>query len=197
MDIFLMAYAGLANKTIVATLQGHGLNAVGLTGVDGRLWEAKAKKDLLVRENGRTLLLQDNRTGRVERTNTGLIRLLLGSGYLPVVCAPALSEGHEIVNTDNDWAAAVMAGELGIKRIVYLFEAPGLLSDPDDPGTLIRVVDRSRLDDFMPFARGRMKKKLLGAKRALEAGVEVVHFGDGRIPCPVRNALEGKGTVIR
>ncbi len=197
LEVFLMAYAGLANKKIVATLQRHGLNAVGLTGVDGGLWQAKAKKDLMVREGGRTLLLRDNRTGRVERTNTGLIRLLLDNGYVPVICAPAISDELEIVNTDNDWAAAVMAGELGIGRLIYLFEARGLLRDPDDPETLIRVIDRSRLDDYMTFARGRMKKKLLGAKRAIEAGVESVYFGDGRIPGPVRSALEGKGTVIR
>lgn len=197
MEVFLMAYAGLANKKIVATLHRHGLNAIGLTGVDGRLWQARAKGDLIVREGGKTLLFRNNRTGRVERTNTGLIRLLLDNGYLPVICAPAISDEGDIVNTDNDWAAAVMAGELGIGKVVYLFEAPGLLRDPGDPETLFRLIDRSRLDDHMPFAQGRMKKKLLGAKKAIEAGVESVYFGDGRIPNPVRNALEGKGTVIR
>ncbi len=77
LDVFLMAYAGLANKRIVALLQRHGLQAVGLSGVDGRLWEAKAKKDLLVKDNGRTKLLRNNLTGRVERINTGLLGLLL------------------------------------------------------------------------------------------------------------------------
>jgi [amino group carrier protein]-L-2-aminoadipate 6-kinase len=196
LEVFLMAYAGLANKTIVAVLQSHGLNAVGLCGVDGRLWQAAAKKDLVVQEGGKTLLLRDNRTGRVERTNAGLIRLLVENGYLPVVSAPAISFEHEIVNTDNDWAAAVMAGDLGISKIVYLFEAAGLLRDPDDPGSLIPHMPRFRIGEAMPFARGRMKKKLLGAKRAIEAGVEAVYFGDGRIPDPVRSALEGKGTVI-
>lgn len=196
MEVFLMAYAGVANKTIVAALHRHGLNAVGLTGVDGRLWEAKAKKDLMVRENGKTLLLRDNRTGRVERSNTHLVRLLTGHGYLPVICAPAISEGHDIVNTDNDWAAAVMAGDLGIREIVYLFEAPGFLRDPEKPETLIPRIDRSRIEEHMAFAAGRMKKKLLGAKKALESGVSAVYFGDGRIENPVRSALEGKGTVI-
>jgi [amino group carrier protein]-L-2-aminoadipate 6-kinase len=195
-DVFLMAYAGLANKTIVVALQRHGLDAVGLSGVDGRLWQATAKKDLMVREGGKTLLLRDNRTGRVDRTNGGLVRLLVDNGYLPVISAPAISAENEIVNTDNDWAAAVMAGDLGIRKIVYLFEAPGLLRDPDDPASLIAHVPRFHLDEAMPFARGRMKKKLLGAKRAIEAGVETIYFGDGRIAGPVRNALEGKGTVI-
>jgi len=195
-EVFLMAYAGVANKTIVAALRKHGLDAVGLSGVDGGLWQARAKKDLMIRENGRTLLLRDNRTGRVERTNGKLVRLLVENGYLPVISAPAISAEHEIVNTDNDWASAVMAAEMGIRKVVYLFEAPGLLADPDKPETLIRRIDRARLEDHMPLARGRMKKKLLGAQKALEAGVETVYFGDGRIENPVRNALEGKGTVI-
>ncbi len=196
MEVFLMAYAGLANKTIVAALQRHLVNAVGLSGVDGRLWEATAKKDLMVREGDKTLLLRDNRTGRVDRTNGALIRLLVDHGYVPVVSAPAISFEHEIVNTDNDWAAAVMAGDLGIKKIVYLFEAAGLLRDPDDPASLIPHIPRFRVGEAMPFARGRMKKKLLGVQRAIEAGVEAVYFGDGRIPDPIRSALEGKGTVI-
>lgn len=196
MEVFLMAYAGLANKTIVAALQRRGLAAVGLSGVDGRLWQATAKKDLLVREAGRTLLLRDNLTGRVDRTNADLVRLLVSNGYLPVVSAPAVSSAGEIVNTDNDWAAAVMAGDLGIRKIVYLFEAPGLLRDPDDPSSLIPHIPRARVGEAMAFARGRMKKKLLGVQRAIEAGVATVYFGDGRIPDPVRGALEGKGTVI-
>ena len=196
MDVFLMAYSGLANKTIVAALQRQGLNAVGLSGVDGRLWQARAKSDLLVREGEKTLLFKDNLTGRVETTNAGLVRILVDNGYLPVVSAPAISFEGEIVNTDNDWAAAVMAGELGIRKIVYLFEAAGLLRDPDDPASLIPHVPRYRIGEAMPFARGRMKKKLLGAKRAIEAGVDAIYFGDGRIPDPIRNALDGKGTVI-
>ena len=196
MEVFLMAYAGLANKQIVARFQDHGVNAVGLSGVDGRLWQAKAKKEILIVENGKTKLLKDNLSGRVEKTNVGLLRILLDHGYLPVVCAPALSFENEIVNTDNDFAAAVMAGELGIERMVYLFEAPGLLRDPDDEGSLISSIDRFKIEEFLPFARERMKKKILGVMRAVDAGVKAVYFGDGRAETPVKDALGGKGTVI-
>ncbi len=196
-DIFLMAYAGLVNKRVVARLQAHGVNALGLTGVDGRLWQARAKKDILVRDAGKTKLLRDNLSGRVERINGGLLRLLIDQGYCPVICAPAISYEGEIVNTDNDTAAAVMAEELGIKTMVYLFEAPGLLRDPDREDSLIRTVDRLRIDDVLSFARERMKRKLMGVKRAFEGGVDTVYFADGRIENPVRDALAGKGTVIR
>ena len=195
-EVFLMAYAGLANKRLVAHLLRHGVPAVGLSGVDGRLWEATAKKDILVIENGRTKLLRDNLTGRVDKVNAGLLRLLIENGYVPVLCAPAISHDGEIVNTDNDLAAAVMAGALGITKMVYLFEAPGLLRDAGREETRIPRVDRDGLDEVMPFAQGRMKKKIMGVRKALELGVEAVYFGDGRIDHPVKSALAGNGTVF-
>ena len=197
LDVFLMAYAGVANKRIVALLQRHGLQAVGLCGVDGRLWEAKAKKDLLVRDNGKTKLLRNNLTGRVERINVELLQLLLDHGYVPVMCAPAISREHEIVNTDNDTAAAVMAAELKLKTIIFLFEAPGFLREADRPESLIPRLSRSELDGCLAWARGRMQKKLMAAKQALESGVQEVIFGDGRLMNPVKEALAGRGTVIR
>jgi acetylglutamate/LysW-gamma-L-alpha-aminoadipate kinase len=195
-EVFLMAYAGLVNKRIVARMLAHGVPAVGLSGVDGRLWEAVPKKDIPVVENGRTKLLRDNLTGRVERVNDGLLRLLIDNGYVPVLCAPAISAEGEIVNTDNDLAAAVMAGALGITRMVYLFEAPGLLRDADREDTRIERVGRDGIEAVLPFAQGRMKKKILGVRRALDAGVETVYFGDGRIDHPLRSALAGHGTVF-
>lgn len=195
-EIFLMAYAGLANKQIVARFQKHGVNAVGLCGVDGRLWRAKAKKEILVEDGGKTKLLKGNLTGRVETINAGLLRLLLDNDYLPVVCAPALSYENEIVNTDNDTAAAAMAVSLNIERIVYLFEAPGLLRDADDETSLVPRINRFKIGEFLPFARGRMQRKILGVKQAVDAGVKAVFFGDGRVDSPVKDALAGKGTVI-
>lgn len=158
-EVFLMAYAGLVNKRVVARLQAHGVNALGLSGVDGRLWQAKAKKDILVRDMGKTKLLRNNLTGRVERVNGELLRLIIDHGYCPVVCAPAISYEGEIVNTDNDIAAAVMAEELGIRTMVYLFEAPGFLKDPDREDSLVRTIDKFKIEEVLSYARERMKKR--------------------------------------
>jgi len=196
-EVFLMAYAGVANKRIVAILQRQGVNAVGLSGVDGRLWQAKAKRDLLVREAGKTKLVRDNLTGRVEAVNTGLIHLLLDHGYLPVISAPAISHEGDIVNTDNDTATAVMAAGLGSRTIVYLFEAPGFLEKAGQEESLVSHIPRHEIESFLPCAQGRMKKKLLGAMQALASGVEQILFSDGRVEHPVRDALAGRGTIIR
>ena len=196
LDVLLMAYAGLVNKKVVARLQKEGVRAVGLSGVDGELWQAKAKKEIMAREGERVILLKNNLTGRVEEINTELINLLVENNYLPVICSPAISFEKEIVNTDNDWAIAIMAEKLKIKKLVVLFEKPGLLENPDDERTLVPRVEKEKIEDYLAFARGRMKKKMLGAKRAIEGGVEVIFWGDGRIENPILNALEGKGTVI-
>ena len=196
LDIFLMVYPGLVNKKIVANLQSNDIQAVGLSGVDGGLWRAKRKPNLLSKEGNKTKLLTNNNTGRVEKINTNLINLLLDGGYTPVIAPPALSYDNEIVNTDNDWAVAVMAGAMKIKKIVYLFEAPGLLKDVDDPKSLIKNIEAEKIDDCLDFAQGRMKKKVLGVKKAIDMGVETIHWGDGRIENPISKLLEGEGTLI-
>ena len=197
MDIFLMVYAGLTNKKIVATLQKYGVNAVGLSGVDGKLFVAKAKKDIFVKEGEKTKLMKGNLTGRVEQINTDLLTIMLEHQYVPVLCPPAISYENEIVNTDNDSIVAMIAGALKINKIISLFEAKGLLKDFKNPDSVISKISLQELDEMMQYGQGRMKKKLLGAKKALELGVNKVYWGDGRIERPVFSALEGNGTVIK
>lgn len=196
-DIFLMAYAGLVNKRIVETFHKHGINAVGLSGIDGKLWQAKRKKHLYAQIEGKTKLVSDSYTGKVETINSSLISLLSESGYLPVICPPALSHESEIVNTDNDMAIAAMASVLPIDTIVSLFEAPGLLKDHTDESSIIRTVQSDILGTSMEYAQGRMKKKVLGAQKALEAGVKTIHWGDGRVERPISRLFAGEGTVIK
>src|SRR3989338_5668606 len=196
LDIFLMTYAGLVNKKIVAVLQKNGVNAVGLSGVDGRLWEGKRKSNLYVQEGNKTKLITDNLTGKVEKINTSLISLLVRNKYVPVLCPPAISYEHEIINTDNDFAVSVMIKALRIKKMISLFEAPGMLKHAKDETSLIQKIKKDAIEKYLEFAEGRMKKKLLGAKKAFENGVEIIYWGDGRIKNPIRNVLSGKGTII-
>lgn len=195
-EIFLMVYSGLTNKQISALLLKHGINAIGLSGVDAKLWQAKPKKELLSKEGNKIKLLKNNKTGRVEKINTNLLKTLLENGYVPVISAPAISYEYEIVNTDNDWAAAVTAASMRAEKLVYLFEAPGLLKDYRKESSLIKHIPRDKISEYLKYANGRMKKKLLGAKKALELGVKNIYFGDGRIKNPISSVLKGKGTVI-
>ncbi len=195
LDIFNMVYCGKMNKNIVEGLQKLGVNAIGLSGIDGRLLVGK-RKNITVNENGKKKILRDDFTGKVEKVNVKLISLLLSNGLVPVITPPALSYENEAINVDGDRAAAIIASALKADVLVILSNVPGLLQNIDDETSLIREIRREDIGDFEQFAKGRMKKKVMGAIEALEAGVGKVIFADARTSDPITKALEGKGTVI-
>lgn len=196
-EIFKMAYCGKVNKTLVALGQRLGINAVGISGLDGALLSGERKKAIRIVEDGRRRVIRDDHTGRIRQVNTGLLRLLVEAGYTPLVCPPALSEEYEAINVDGDRAAAMIAAALSASVLIILSNVPGLLRDLDDESTLIRTIDRSRMEEFDRFAQGRMRKKTLAAVEAIDGGVEEVIFADARIEDPIDAALKRRGTVIR
>jgi acetylglutamate/LysW-gamma-L-alpha-aminoadipate kinase len=197
LEIFEMVYCGQMNKGLVESLQHRGVNALGLSGLDGRLWQGPRKATIkIVDERGRRRVLRDDHTGRVEKVNVNLLRSLLESGYTPVLTPPAISYEGEAINVDGDRAAAVTAIAMGARTLVILSNVPGLLEHFPDESTLIRHIPADRLEAFMAVAQSRMKKKVMGASEALAGGVNRVVFADGRIGQPVRRALSGEGTLI-
>jgi acetylglutamate/LysW-gamma-L-alpha-aminoadipate kinase len=196
MEAFLMAYCGKVNKTLVAMAQGCGVNALGLSGVDGGLLSGPRKKAIRIIEDGKRMLIRDDLSGRIESVNAELLRLLLDAGYVPLICPPAISHEFEPINVDGDRAAAMIAIALGAAQLIILSDVPGLLENKDDESTLIRRIDRKRVDEFGRFAEGRMRKKVMGAVEALEGGVKEVIFADGRLDRPIDAALAHHGTVI-
>ncbi len=197
LTIFEMVYCGKMNKGIVERFQKLGVNAVGLSGMDGRIWQGRRKSTITIVENGKRRVLRDDYTGRIESVNLDLLNLLLDHGYTPVLTPPAVSREGEAINVDGDRAVAVLGAALGVDKLVILSNIPGLLRDLEDETSLIREIPLEEADAFMQFAQGRMKKKLLGAVEAVQQGVREVVFGDARLPDPISKALAGKGTVIR
>lgn len=196
LEIFLMAAAGKVNKTLVERLQMLGVNAVGLSGLDGRLLAGQRKAAIRIVEDGRQKILRDDWTGTVETVNAPLLRLLLEGGYLPVVAPIASSAAGEAVNVDGDRAAGALAGALHAETLLLLSNVPGLLRAFPDEASLVRHIPRAAVEDHLPLAQGRMKKKVLGASEALAAGVGRVILADARVDRPVSQALAGAGTVI-
>jgi [amino group carrier protein]-L-2-aminoadipate 6-kinase len=196
LEIFEMAYCGKANKRIVEAFQKRGVNAVGLSGLDGRILEGKRKDAITILEGGKRKILRGDYTGKVERVNAALLTLLLDHGYLPVVCPPASSTEGEAVNVDGDTAAAMLAAALQATEFVMLSNVPGLLRDIADPTSLVARIPARAIQEFMPLAHGRMKRKLMAAGIALGAGTRRVILGSANVERPVRAALAGRGTVI-
>lgn len=196
LEIFAMASRGKINTFLVERLQKLGVNAVGLSGVDGRLLEGTRKDAIRIVENGRQRILRDDYTGRVEKVNADLLRILLERGYVPVVAPLAISYQSDAINIDGDRAAAMIAGALGAEQLVIVTNVPGLLRNYPDEASLIAHIDKNRIEQSIDFAEGRMKKKVLGASEALGLGVKQVIFADGRGEQAIHRALEGNGTVI-
>src|SRR5690242_8572170 len=164
LSIYAMAVAGQINTELVATLQQQGVNALGLAGVDGQLLLARRKSAVRsLTPDGRVQLLRDDYTGQIEQVNGALLRQLLDAGFSPVIAPLALSQDGERLNVDGDRASSAVAAALNADALVIMTNVPGLLANPEDQATLIRTVPADRLADYMEYARGRMRKKLLGA----------------------------------
>lgn len=196
LEIFVMAAAGGVNKSLVAELQHLGCNALGLSGVDGRLLLARRKDAVRAVEGGRQRIIRDDFTGQIEAADGALLAMLLAAGYTPVVAPLALGLEGERLNVDGDRAAAMIAGALAADALVILSNVPGLLADYPDESSLIPHIPASHLGAAESLAHGRMKKKLLAAREALDRNVRAVILADSRRSAPLRAALSGCGTVI-
>lgn len=197
LEIFEMVYCGKQNKGLVERFQRLGVNAVGLSGLDGRIFEGKHKDKVRSVEDGKVKVLRGDHTGTVEKVNTGLLTLLLENGYLPVLTPPGSSYEGVAINVDGDRAAAALAVAFEAEALLLLSNVPGLLRDFPDESSLIPHIPADDVEAFVAFAQDRMKKKVLGAAEAVQGGVKRVIFGDARTEKPVSAALEGKGTVVR
>ena len=196
LEIFEMVYCGKMNKGIVEKLQRRGINSIGLSGIDGRIWEGIRKSTITIVENGKKRVLRDDHTGKVEKVNLPLIRLLMENGFTIVLSPPAISYEGEAINVDGDRAAAMLASALKVERMIILSNVPGLLRNVQDESSLIPEIRIEEIDQYAHFAKGRMKKKVLGAVEAIREGVREVIFADARVPEPITSALAGAGTRI-
>ena len=197
LDIFTMVYRGRINSHIVETLQARGVNAIGLSGADGRLLEGRRKATVRSVEGDKVKLLRDDHTGTIDRVNDALLQMLLDAGYLPVLTPPALSEDGVLINVDGDRAAGAVATALGAEALVILSNVPGLLRDVNDPASLVPLVDAHDPDAVTPYAQGRMRAKIDGAIRAVQGGVRQVVLASANAERPVHAALAGAGTIVR
>lgn len=198
LDLLMAAYAGVRNKRLVEALRRAGVNAIGLTGLDGGLVQGERNQGIRVRQNGRKLLLRDH-SGKPRAVNGTLLRDLLAAGYAPVLTVPIAGEDGSALNTENDEVLALVAAELRATDVVSLIEAPGLLADRHDAASLVPHVDPSELADWEARVQGRMRRKMraLGSlfEKAPQPGPRY-WLADGRVERPVSQALAGAGTLI-
>ena len=186
LEVVTMVYGGLVNKNVVARLQACGVDAIGLTGADGGviLSHRRPVKDV-----------DYGFVGDVERVDGDRLAHFIEEGLVPVL-APLTHDGRgQMLNTTADTIAGEAAKALAARydvTLVYCFEKPGVLADPDDDASLIPVITRQ---DFERLAAdgtvsGGMLPKLENAFSAISAGV-------GRVNITLSTAIDGRhGTMI-
>ena len=190
MDIVQQVLCGKVNKNLVATLNRMGGKAIGLCGMDAGLFQAK----MLDEKYGRV--------GEITQVDPRLVVDALEDGYIPVVSTVAQGvDADTAYNINADTAAAKLAVALGAEKLILLTDVRGLLRDPGDEGTLLRVVELSQVPGLIKdgVIQGGMIPKVDCCVEAVRSGVKRTHILDGRIPHSILIELlsdEGIGTML-
>lgn len=193
MEIFMMVMAGKINKRIVSSFLAHGIQAVGITGIDGASVKASRKKQIIaVDETGRKRLVDDSYTGKIESIDPKLISLLLENGYTPVVAPIVISEEFEELNVDGDRMAAHIAGSLRAERLVLLTDVEGLVLN----GNLIPRLTLQEAESTLPAIGKGMITKIHAAVEAVKMNVGEAVVMSGLQEDPISKSLSGTGGTV-
>ncbi len=195
LELFVMATA-LVNRRMVGSLQAAGINALGLSGLDGALLRGRRKGALRTVENGRVRVVRDDWSGRIESANGMLCGTLLAAGLTPVIAPLAMTAEGEPLNVDGDRAAAAVAGAIGADELIFLTGANGLYRAFPDPDSRIARAHGGEFEELLGFAQGRMKRKVIASREAIDAGVGRVAIATAAGASPIAAALAGDGTII-
>ena len=173
MEVVEMVLGGRVNKQIVNGINQVGALSIGLSGIDGKLIEARP-----FREGSHGLV------GEVSRVNVDILEPILSKGYVPVISSVAASTEGQSYNINADIVAGELAAALNAEKLILLTDTPGILKSKDNQDTLIKKI---RLSDARQLIREGivnhgMKPKTECCIRALAQGVSSAHIIDGRVP---------------
>lgn len=188
-DIVQMVLAGKVNKTLVNLLEMKGGKAMGISGMDGFLIEAKPKDIRL------------GYVGEITNVNIEPVTDLLEKGYIPVISTIGCDKLGNAYNINGDTAAAFIAGAMNAEKLFMMTDIDGILRDKDDPTTIIphlTVSEAKKLYDE-GVVSGGMIPKVDCCIEAINKGVKNVTIMDGRVSHSILMELltdEGAGTMV-
>lgn len=188
-DIVQMVLAGKVNKTLVNLIEKEGGKAMGISGMDGRLIEAKMRDERL------------GYVGAITEVHIQPVMDLLEKGYIPVISTLGCDREGNAYNINGDTAAAYIAGAMNAERLVMMTDIAGILRDKDDPSTLIPEVTISQAKQLCNegVVSGGMIPKVDCCIEAIHKGVKNVVIMDGRVPHSILMEIltdEGAGTMV-
>lgn len=197
LEVVTMVYGGLVNKNLVAKLQANGVNALGLTGADTDVIRSHKRPPVTITSSPTTSpqTVDFGYVGDVDMANGKMLYTLVEAGITPVM-APLTHDGMgNILNTNADTIAAETAKALAPYydvTLIYAFEKPGVLRNPDDDNSVISTITH---EDFLRYKAdgtiaGGMIPKIENALAAIDSGVD-------RVVITLATAIDGEhGTVI-
>ena len=189
-EIVQMVLAGKINKQLVNLLGEFGGNAVGISGIDGHLIEAKVKDERL------------GFVGEITNVNVQPILDLIEKEYIPVVSTVGCDKDGNVYNINADTAASYIAGAMKAERLITMTDIPGILRDVNDPDSIIKKVTTEEARQLFAdgIISGGMIPKVECCIEAIEKGVRRVTILDGRVPHALLLELltdEGAGTLVK
>jgi len=187
MEVVKMVLVGKVQQELVASINGLGGEAIGISGLDGKLFECE-------RYTGEGDL---GLVGRIKRVNLRPVTAALNEGYIPVVTPVGLGEGGVTYNINADLGAGELAAALRAEKLIFLTDVVGI---QDKSGELISELNVNRVPELVDSGTlsGGMLPKVEAAGRALER-VKRVHIIDGRVPHALVREMftdKGVGTMV-
>ena len=185
LDVAKMVYGGMLNTDLVAALREHRLQAVGLSGVDADLIQAKRRPPVsVVDDAGMTRTVDYGHVGDIERVDPRVLYTLVEARFIPVVASLAGDDDGNVYNVNADTVAESIAVATQAMKLIFMTGAPGVLRDRNDPSSLVTFADPDDLTSLMASGAlvGGMRPKVEACIRAATSGVERTHIIDGRAP---------------
>ncbi|MDX2206713.1 MAG: acetylglutamate kinase [Gemmatimonadales bacterium] len=185
LEVTKMVYRGLLNTELVSALRSHGVQAAGVSGVDGDLITAHRRLPLrVVDDEGVERTVDYGHVGDIDKVDPRLLTTMLDARFVPVVSSLAGDAEGNVYNVNADTVAEAIAVAVGAQKLIFMTGAPGVLRNRDDPSTLVTFADPDDLAELMNSGAlaGGMKPKVQACVRAATGGVERTHIIDGRAP---------------
>ena len=188
-EVVQMVLAGKVNKDLVSLIGQAGGKAIGLSGIDGRMIQAKCKDKAL------------GFVGDISSVDPQLIIDVLHIGYIPVISTAGCDTHGNTYNVNADTAASKIAASLNAETLISMTDISGLLKDKDDPSSLIASVDIKEIPKMIEdgIICGGMIPKVECCVDALKNGVGKVFIIDGRVEHSIIIEMltdEGIGTMF-
>jgi acetylglutamate kinase len=197
LEVAAMVLNGAVNTNLLAVCRSVGLPAVGVSGIDAGLVQARRRPP--VRVGGE--MVDYGFVGDVAAIDPKVLTDLMDAGYVPVVSPLSAAVDGTVLNINADTIAAALAVALGAEKLLFLTGAPGILERPDDPGSLVSYTDLAglrRLKDEGGLVRG-MLPKTSAIEAAIQGGVRRVHILSHDLPDGLLAEVftnQGVGTLV-